>query len=165
MFNIFYRISDVTFGTFPVYKPFKNMGKSTQKVDIASSQQPAPVAASSQQPTKKMLFYIFNIFYRVSDVTFGTFPVYKPFKNMGKSTQKVDIASSQQPAPVGARASSQQPTQKMLIFYLFNIFYRISDVTFGTFPVYKPFKNMGKSTQKVDIASSQQPAPVAASSQ
>ena len=88
MFNIFYRISDVTFGTFPVYKPFKNMGKSTQKVDIASSQQPAPVAASSQQPTKKMLFYIFNIFYRVSDVTFGTFPVYKPFKNMGKSTQR-----------------------------------------------------------------------------
>ena len=26
----------------------------------------------------------------VSDVTFGTFPVYKPFKNMGQSMQKVD---------------------------------------------------------------------------
>ena len=77
----------MTFDTFPVYKPFKNMGKSTQKVDIASSQQPAPVAASSL-PKKMLIFYILNIFYRVSDVTFGTFPVYKPFKNMGKSRQK-----------------------------------------------------------------------------
>ena len=68
-----------------------------------------------------LIFYIFNIFYRVSAVTFGTFPVYKPFKNLGKSTQKVDLASSQQPA--------------------------------------------ASATQKVDIASSQQPVPVAASSQ
>ena len=59
------------------------MGKSTQKVD--KGEQPAPVAASSQQPTKKNDFLN-----RVSDVTFGTFPVYKRFKNMGKSTQKVD---------------------------------------------------------------------------
>ena len=44
-----------------------------------SSQQPA--AASSQQPTKMQLFYIFYI---------GSFPVYKGAKNLGKSTQKVD---------------------------------------------------------------------------
>ena len=35
------------------------MGKSTQKVDIASSQQPAPVAASSQQPTKKNADFLY----------------------------------------------------------------------------------------------------------
>ena len=70
---------------------------------------------------------------------------------MGKSTQEVDIASS------------QQLTKKMLIFYMFNIFYWVSDVTFGTFPVYKPFKNMGKNTQKVDKG--EQPAPVPVSSQ
>ena len=60
-----------------------------------------------------LIFYILNIFYGVSDVTFGTFPVYKRFKNMGKSTQKVD--KGEQLAPVAA--SSQQPTKKMLIFY------------------------------------------------
>ena len=70
------------------------MGKSTQKVD--KGEQLAPVAASSQQPVASSLqknadiLLIFYIYYRVSTVTFGTFPVYKRFKNMGKSTQKVD---------------------------------------------------------------------------
>ena len=102
MFNIFYRVSDVTFGAFPVYKPFKNMGKSTQKVDLASSQQPAPVAASSQQPTKNnadlIYFQYFLQGFRRDVWHFSHFIM--PFKNMGKSTLKVDIASSQQPAPV-----------------------------------------------------------------
>ena len=45
----------------------KNVGKSTQKAHIASSYQPAPVAASSQQPTKNLDFS------RISDDTLGTF--------------------------------------------------------------------------------------------
>ena len=67
---------------------------------IASSQQPAAAAvgsqqqpvASSQKDTKysKIKKQMKMLFSWVSEATFGTFPVYKGFKYMGKSPQKVD---------------------------------------------------------------------------
>ena len=50
----------------------------------ASKLPEAPKAAKNMQNIQKTC-----IFSRVSEATLGSFPVYKGFKNMGKSTQKV----------------------------------------------------------------------------
>ena len=81
------------------------MGKSTQKVgkgDLVSnsfssllsqshgkSRQVARLKASKLQEAPNAKYTEKCIFSRVSEATLGSFPVYKGFKNMGKSTQKV----------------------------------------------------------------------------
>ena len=56
------------------------------------------------------------IFSRVSEATLGSFPVYKGFKNMGKSTQKVgkgDLVSNSFLFPLAPKPRKESPSCKV----------------------------------------------------